>query len=116
VLSNDSRPHPRDVFLEGEATPNLSSALARPTFTTEEAVRGGSMGIQEVGGSPECVVPSVFTDRFTDRQAMDIPVFLVRKPDPKDEDTEGVLPLPDHLRRLNPRQETRESLRARHQL
>jgi hypothetical protein len=53
VPSWGSRLHPRDVHvsLKGQATPYLSSALARPKFTIEEAVLDKSTGIQDVTGN-----------------------------------------------------------------
>jgi hypothetical protein len=40
--------------------------------------------------------------------------LLARKLDPEDDDIEGVLPCPDHLRLLNPREKIEESPGSRH--
>jgi hypothetical protein len=65
------------------------------------------MEIQENVGE-SAVGPSVPTDY----QVMEELSLFARKSDPEDEDTEGVLPRPDHLRRVNLRQEIRESPRG----
>jgi hypothetical protein len=101
------------IFLKEEATPYLSSVLARPKFTFEKAVLDKSVGIQEdVRGSPDNRSFPPFLQIVRPWRIELSP--LARKPDPEDEGIGEVLPRSDHLHRLNPRQEIRESPRGLH--